>query len=369
MKFKVDLKELGDALSYVSDVLERRFTYPILTNVLVDVDRDAQVRLRATDHDMTLVAVIEAEDVAEPGAITIPGRRSLDVVNSIGAQGSIAEMSTVNSGVLLKVGRSEFLLATMPVDDFPPATNIVDPMRITVDVEDLMVLLRSASSSMAQNDVRRPLNGALLELTSTHLRTVASDGMMMCVCTDNSIQGESDSVIQVIVPRKAVLELTRGFSSETGSVTLLIGNNALSVENSRRALTTNYVDAKFPHYVNVIPQPSEVALKCNRESLEQAIRQAATLSDEGLKVYFNAEKDTMKVSASTEVGDRAEVVIPVDYGENTTNVIFRHDRIRNMLSSLDCEDVSFHIQNPTEAVRVDSSEQEKIIFVVSPIRG
>ncbi len=369
MKFKVDLKELGDALSYVSDVLERRFTYPILTNVLVDVDRSAQVRLRATDHDMTLVAVIEAEDVAEPGAITIPGRRSVDVVNSIGAQGSIAEMSTVNSGVLLKVGRSEFLLATMPVDDFPPSTNIVEPMQITIDVEDLMVLLRSASSSMAQNDVRRPLNGALLELTSTHLRTVATDGMMMCVCTNTTIQGESDSVIQVIVPRKAVLELIRGFGGETGSVTLSIGNNALSVEGSRRALTTNYVDAKFPPYVNVIPQPSEVVLKCNRESLEQAIRQAATLSDEGLKVYFNAERDTMKVSASTEVGDRAEVVIPVDYGESTTNVIFRHDRIRNMLSSLDCEDVSFHIQNPTEAVRVDSSEQEKIIFVVSPIRG
>lgn len=369
MKFKVDLKELGDALSYVSDVLERRFTYPILTNVLVDVDRDAQVRLRATDHDMTLVAELEAEDVAEPGAITIPGRRSLDVVNSIGAQGSTAEVSTVNSGVLLKVGRSEFLLATMPVDDFPPSTNILDPVKITVDVEDLMVLLRSASSTMAQNDVRRYLNGALLELTSRHLRTVASDGMMMCVCTDTAIRGDSDSVIQVIVPRKAVLEMSRGFGNESGSVTLSIGNNALSVEGGRRALTTNYVDAKWPPYAKVIPQPSDVVLRCNRESLEQAIRQAATLSDEGLKVYFNAEKDTMKVSASTEVGDRAEVVIPVDYGENTTNVIFRHDRIRNMLSSLDCEDVSFHIQNPTEAVRVDSSEQEKIIFVVSPIRG
>ena len=213
------------------------------------------------------------------------------------------------------------------------------------------------------------LNGALLELTSTHLRTVATDGMMMCVCTDSTIRGDSDSHVEVIVPRKAVLELTRGFSGESGTVTLSIGNNALSVEGSRRALTTNYVDAKFPPYARVIPQRSEGALKCNRETLERAIRQAATLSDEGLKVYFNAEKDTLKVSASTEVGDRAEVVIPADYGENTTNVIFRHDRIGKMLSSLDCEYISFHIHNPTEAVRVDSSEQEQTVFVVSPIRG
>ena len=369
MKFKVDLKQLGDALGYVSDVLERRFTYPILTNVLVDVDRDGRVQLRATDHDMTLVAVLEAEEVVEPGSITMPGRRSLDVVNSIGAQGSIVEMSTVTSGVLLKVGRSEFLLATMPVEDFPPSTNIVDPMQISVAAEDFMALLRAATSSMAQNDVRRYLNGTLLELTSRHLRTVASDGMMMCVCTDTTINGDSDSVVQVIVPRKAVLQLTRGFSGEEGSVTLSIGNNALSVDGGRRALTTNYVDAKWPPYATVIPKPSEVVLKCSREALEQAIRQAATLSDEGLKVYFNVEKDTMKVSASTEVGDRAEVVIPVDFGDNATNVIFRHDRIRNMLSSMDCEEVAFHVPNPTEAVRVDSDEQEKLIFVVSPIRG
>ncbi|MCY3885477.1 MAG: DNA polymerase III subunit beta [Gammaproteobacteria bacterium] len=369
MKFKVDLKELGDALGYVSDVLERRFTYPILTNVLIDVDRDGQVRLRGTDHDMTLIAVLEAEDVVEPGAVTIPGRRSLDVVNSIGVQGSIAEISTVSSGVLLKVGRSDFLLATMPVDDFPPATNIVDPVRITLTVDDFMVLLRAATSSMAQNNVRRQLNGTLLELTSTHIRTVATDGMMMCVCTNTAIQGDSDSVIQVIVPRKAVLELVRGFGSESGSVTLSIGSNAISVEGERRALTTNYVDSKFPPYQPAIPQPSEAVLKCSREALERAIRQAATLSDEGHKVYFNVERDTMKVSASTEVGDRADVVIPVDYGENSTNVIFRHDRIRNMLASLDCEVVSFHIRNPTESVRVDSEEQENVLFVVSPIRG
>lgn len=369
MKFKVDLKELGDALGFVSDVLERKFTYPILTNVLVEVDIEGQVRLRGTDHDMTLMAVLNAEEVMEPGAITIPGRRSLDVVNSIGAQGSVAELSKVDSGVLMKVGRSEFLLATMPVEDFPPATNIVDPIRISVSVDDFLVLLRSAMSSMAQNDLRRHLNGTLLELTSTHLRSVATDGMILCMCTNTNVRGDSDSVVQVIVPRKAILELVRGFAGESGSLTLSIGHNALSVEGGRRALTTNYVDSKFPAYLTAIPQPSEKVLKCNREVLEQAIRQAATLSDEGLKVYFNAERDTMKVSASTEVGDRAEVVIPVDFGDNATNVIFRHDRIRNMLSTLDCTEVSFHVPSPTEAVRVDSSEQDNIVFVVSPIRG
>lgn len=369
MKFNVDLKQLGDALQYVTGVIERKFTYPILTNVLVEVNADGVVVLRATDHNMSLMAQLEALEVVEPGATTIPGRRSLDVVNSVGADGSIAEVSTISSGVKLTIGRSEFVLATMPANEFPPDVKIVDPVETTLAVDDFLYLLRAASSSMAQNDVRQHLNAALLELTSAHVRAVATDGMIMCICTKKDIHVDTDSTITALIPRKAVHEIVRGFTGQSGSVSVAIGGNALSVEGEQRALTTNLIETKFPAYQKVVPPEDDIRFSCDRTTLVRGISQAATLSDEGLKVFFEVDKDLMKITANTELGDRAEVVIPVDFGENTTNVIFRHDRLQNVLGTFECDEVRFHIPSPTQSIRVDSTEQLDLMFIVSPIRG
>ena len=189
------------------------------------------------------------------------------------------------------------------------------------------------------------------------------------MCTNNEIQIDTDSVIQALLPRKAVLELVRGFSGEEGTLTMSIGTNAVSVKSENLTLTTNLIDKPFPAYMRVVPEESDKVLNCDRESLLRGITQASTLSDEGLKVFLNADRDLMTITANTEVGDRAEVKVPVDFGDNSTNVIFRHDRLRSVLGTFDSEDVCFHIPSPTEAVRVDSKSQSDIVFVVSPIRG
>lgn len=230
-------------------------------------------------------------------------------------------------------------------------------------------MLRGATSSMATNDVRRHFNGALFELTSSRLRSVATDGMIMCICTQRELNFETDSVVQVIVPRRAVLQLVRGYSSEAGDLTLSIGSNALRVVGSRRSLITNYVDSTLPACSHIVPKPSDVVFRSGRGSLETAITQASTLSDEQQKVCLYMAEDSMKVSASTEVGDRAEVVIQGDFTKDELRVIFKHAKIKSMLSALDCEEIAFHFPDTNGSVRVDSDEQDNMLFVVSPIRA
>ena len=65
--------------------------------------------------------------------------------------------------------------------------------------------------AMAQQDVRYFLNGMLLEIKNKSLRTVTTDGHRLATCVvplDQDIP-----LTQVIIPRKAVLEMLRFIAS------------------------------------------------------------------------------------------------------------------------------------------------------------
>lgn len=368
MKFKLECRKLMENLQFVTSVIERKFTYPILTNVLVEAHEDGTLNFRATDHDMSLVATIDALEVIEPGTITVPGKKFLDVIGSVdGANDAV--FSIGEKGAEVSIGRSEFQLATMPAQEFPEEPLVSDEVQFSIPSKDFIHLLRAASSSMGVNDLRQYFNGALLEATSSHIRTVATDGMCMCICTNKDTKISGDSVVHALIPRKAVQEISKAYQGEDGDLEIHIGSNVLRVVGQERSVTTNLIEIPFPPYMRVVPSASNTVLKCDRGSLVAAINQALTLADEQQKIFFAIEGEMLKVTANSEAGDHAEIEVPVDFDSEPLNIIFRHDRLHSMLNTFDAEEVEFHIRDASESVRVEAQQNDDLLFVVSPIRG
>jgi len=522
MKFTINTEKLRDALQYVTNVIEKRFTYPILTNVLFDVDENNTLRLRATDHDISLMAEIEVENLEAAGSVTIPGKKCLDVVRTA-ANSSEVMIDATGDSAILTIGRSTFKLATMPAAEFPAAptvesqadfsvqikvfihllqsaassmgvgdvrphlngtlieltsvhfrsvasdgmsmcictdtdntwggdenvtalvprkavlelirsysasdgdlnvsiaenvfrveglgrtliTNLIGSpfpayMRVVPDASDSILrcdrtamirgldqaaptvesqadfsvqikvfihLLQSAASSMGVGDVRPHLNGTLIELTSVHFRSVASDGMSMCICTDTDNTWGGDENVTALVPRKAVLELIRSYSASDGDLNVSIAENVFRVEGLGRTLITNLIGSPFPAYMRVVPDASDSILRCDRTAMIRGLDQAATLSDQSQRVYFEVEKDHVKILATTEAGDRADVQVPAEFTADSTKVAFKHDRLRRILDAFDCDEVILHLPEPRDVVRIESDQQKDLLFVVSPIRS
>jgi len=368
MKFTINTEKLRDALQYVTNVIEKRFTYPILTNVLFDVDENNLLRLRATDHDISLMAEIEVENLEAAGSVTIPGKKCLDVVRTAANSSEVMIDATGDSAVLT-IGRSTFKLATMPAAEFPAAPTVESQADFSVQIKVFIHLLQSAASSMGVGDVRPHLNGTLIELTSVHFRSVASDGMSMCICTDTDNTWDGDENVTALVPRKAVLELIRSYSASDGDLNVSIAENVFRVEGLGRTLVTNLIGSPFPAYMRVVPDASNAILRCDRTAMIRGLDQAATLSDQSQRVYFEVEKDHVKILATTEAGDRADVQVPAEFTADSTKVAFKHDRLRRILDAFNCEEVILHLPEPRDVVRIESDQQEDLLFVVSPIRS
>ncbi|MEC8833473.1 MAG: DNA polymerase III subunit beta, partial [Pseudomonadota bacterium] len=206
MKFTTNRESLLRPLQLVTGVVERRQTLPVLSNLLVKA-ADGAVSITGTDLEVQLVASIEGVDIEQEGSATIPARKLADIWRSL-VEGAEVSVAVENTRTIVRSGRSRFALATLPVEEFPEIASHDGEVNVVMPLSDIQRLLDKTSFAMAQQDVRYFLNGMLLEITSAHVRAVATDGHRMAMCT---VGQKIDGVdrIQAIVPRKGVLELGR----------------------------------------------------------------------------------------------------------------------------------------------------------------
>src|SRR5690554_6929433 len=117
MQFTIQREALLKPLQLVAGVVERRQTLPVLSNVLMVVDGNT-LSLTGTDLEVELIGRINLEEAAEPGEITVPARKLMDICKSLPDEAAI-NFRVEESKAILKAGRSRFTLATLPATDFP----------------------------------------------------------------------------------------------------------------------------------------------------------------------------------------------------------------------------------------------------------
>ena len=367
MKFTTDRETLLRAVQLVTGVVERRQTLPVLGNLLVIVDSEG-VSLTGTDLEVELVArVTEGVEVEQVGEATIPARKLADIWRAL-PENSRVSVEAEADRAIVRSGRSRFSLATLPVADFPRVESAPGDIEFTTSHSDLQRLLDQTGFSMAQQDVRYFLNGLLLEVSSEHIRTVATDGHRLAMCTlDKGVPGADR--VQVIVPRKGVVELGRLLGDGDDPVYITLGKNHLRASQGGYTLTTKLVDGRFPEYDKVIPADSENALISDRETLKQAFYRASILSNEKYRgVRLLLEPEQVTIQANNPEQEEAEEIVAIEYSGSPMEIGFNVSYLQDVLNALDTETVRISINDANSSALIEGPGADDSVYVVMPMR-
>ncbi|VED45124.1 DNA polymerase III subunit beta [Raoultella terrigena] len=221
MKFTVEREHLLKPLQQVSGPLGGRPTLPILGNLLLQVSEGA-LSLTGTDLEMEMVARVALMQPHETGATTVPARKFFDICRGL-PEGAEIAVQLEGDRMLVRSGRSRFSLSTLPAADFPNLDDWQSEVEFTLPQATMKRLIEATQFSMAHQDVRYYLNGMLFETEGDELRTVATDGHRLAVCS--MPLGESLPNHSVIVPRKGVIELMRMLDGGDTPLRVQIGSN------------------------------------------------------------------------------------------------------------------------------------------------
>ena len=366
MHFTIQREALLKPLQLVAGVVERRQTLPVLSNVLLVV-QGQQLSLTGTDLEVELVGRVQLEEPAEPGEITVPARKLMDICKSLPSD-VLIDIKLDEQKLLVKAGRSRFTLSTLPANDFP---NVEDgPGSLTCNLEQskLRRLIERTSFAMAQQDVRYYLNGMLLEVSTDTLRAVATDGHRLALCAMQAAIGQAERH-QVIVPRKGILELARLLTDPEGMVSIVLGQHHIRATTGEFTFTSKLVDGKFPDYERVLPKGGDKLVIGDRQALREAFSRTAILSNEKYRgIRLQLASGQLKIQANNPEQEEAEEEISVDYSGASLEIGFNVSYLLDVLGVMTTEQVRLILSDSNSSALLQEAGNDDSSYVVMPMR-
>ena len=365
MKIVINRDDLLQPLLKIGGVVEKRQTLPILANLLIRV-RSEELSITATDLEVEIQTVLGLKS-DEEYEFTLPARKVIDICRAL-PEGIEIALTLEGEKASLRSGRSRFTLSTLPARDYPSIDPTVPSQVFSVSEKTLKRLVEKTHFAMAMQDVRYYLNGLLLEVSNGAIRTVATDGHRLAL-SESMGEMEEGVDIQVIMPRKTVLELNRLLGHDDNPVRISLSPNHIRFELKDTVFTSKLIDGRFPDYERVIPASQEQFVVIDKEMLRQALSRASILSNEKYRgIRFALSGGMLQLVAHNPEQEEAEEVLEVDYQGEDQAIGFNVGYLIDVLSVIDQEQVRIELHNANSSALIKGVDAEDCRYVVMPMR-
>ncbi|MEY2877659.1 MAG: hypothetical protein RLZZ15_39 [Verrucomicrobiota bacterium] len=372
MKFKINRDHFANGLAQVLNVVGSKATMPILSNVLIEADKD-YVSLTTTNLDLGIRCKIKAE-VKETGSITLPVKRLAGIVREL-PNVDVAFDAAPNLSVKLTSGGSTFRIMGIARDEFPPLPEFGDEKAYELEQAELAAMLKSVDYAQSTDETRYILNGVYFNFKDGKLSLVATDGRRLAL-TAKDMEVPAASAGAIILPAKTVAELTR---------LLTKGTKAKINFNDRRAafqiatdkdssglvdhvyLYSKVVEGNYPNYQQVIPKETHQRIKLERELFLQCIHRAALVcSEKSNSVKIKLTSNLLEITAQSPDFGEAHESMAIGYSGPELQVAFNPAFLMDPLRALAKDEVFFEVKDevsPGVFKTLDS-----FVCVIMPVR-
>ncbi len=365
MELNLRREQLLLPLQAVIGVVERRQTMPILSNVLIEVE-NGRITLTASDLTVELRASSEA-DTETTGSFTVSARKLMDICRSLD-EGAPIQIQVEDDKATLRSGRSRFTLASLPAEEYPLMDFEDENLDVRLNQPEFKRLLEKTHFAMAIQDIRAFLNGMLVEVDGAHLRCVATDGHRLALC-EQTLDTPHTEKHQSILPRKAILELTRTITQDNAPIHLRLGKQQARIEVGERSLTTKLINSTYPDYQRVIPRDSDKTIHAATDELKQTLSRASILSNEKYRgIRLRLSPGQLTAIANNPEQEQAEDVMAVDYVGEELEIGFNVNYLLDALQAIDQDQVVIHLSDPNSSILIQPEGDDTSLYVVMPMR-
>jgi DNA polymerase-3 subunit beta len=366
MKISIERAVLLKALGHVQNVVERRNTIPILSNVLLSA-ADGKITLVATDLDIEMSETSEAE-VDVPGDITAPAHTLYDIARKLPDGSQVVLKISDDNRLDVDAGRSHFTLPLLPSGDFPKMTADGFTHNFVVSAAELRRLIDKTKFAISTEETRYYLNGIYLHAHDGVLRAVATDGHRLAL-SEMEIPSGAAGLPGVIIPRKTVAEIRRLIDGSDDDVSLSVSEAKIRFNYGSAVLTSKLIDGTFPDYDRVIPKNNAKELVIDNKVFAKAVDRVATISAEKSRsIKLSLDKDSLALVVDNPESGNAREDLMVDYGADPLEIGFNAKYLLDVTGQIEGRDATFFLDGAASPALVKDSEDKSSLFVLMPLR-
>ncbi len=372
MKFKINRDHFASGLAQVLNVVGSKATMPILSNVLIEAEKDL-ISLTTTNLDLGIRCKIKAE-VKETGSVTLPVKRLAGIVREL-PNVDVSFDASPNHQVKLSSGGSTFRIMGIGKEEFPPLPEFGDEKAYTLEQVELSSMLKSVQYAQSTDETRYILNGVYFNFRDGKLSLVSTDGRRLAMIS-KEMEVPAASAGAIILPAKTVSELGRMLGKgEKVKINFNDRRAAFQIGTDKDTsglvdhvyLYSKVVEGNYPNYQQVIPKETHQRIKLERELFQQCIHRAALVcSEKANSVKIKLTTNLLEITAQSPDFGEAHESMAIGYSGPELQVAFNPNFLMDPLHALTKDEVFFELKD--EVSPGVFKTLESFVCVIMPVR-
>ena len=369
MEFQISKQSFFKELQLLQGIIEKKSTMPILGNILLTAEKGS-IELTATDLEVGLRSRTEAE-VKKTGKATLPAKKIFEVVRELPDLADVSAKKLENNFLEIKCGSAYFKLPGLPVEEFPPIPDISDEKAITLPAAVLKEMIRRTIFSIAQEDIRYAMNGALFQVEGNRLMLIGTDGHRLAYVSTELESKKAGEKIEVIISRKALSELLKLLPEAEEEVQFGRFENFVFFRVDAHHLLSRNIEAQFPNYDKFISLRNDKNAIFNAVELNRRIRRVSVVSNERSRaVEFSISEGLAKLSSANPDMAEGSDTMEIQYDGPDIKIGFNSQYLMDFLSATSAEDVVLELQSESTAalMKPKGTDQFDYRYILMPMR-
>ena len=371
MKFFVNKEDLYNGIKIVERATSVKALQPVLLNILIETVDKGTIRLVATDLDLTVVALVDAQ-VEEEGRITLPSKTLNEIVSKLGDKLITFDMAEGENIVNITCQNSKFDIIGISAQEFPPEVYNVDlneENSFEIAIKPLTKAVKQAGFAAASYESSNLLSGIVCDISGDVLEIASTDGNRLARVREN-IENKEGRANQLIIPSKALNEFIKMTSFlEDETVKLYTERTKLIIKSERTMTVSRLLEGQFPKYNQLIPNESPKEALVSVSGLISALERVSIMVNDKtsiVKLAFSQGK--LKLSADTPDSGKSEEELEIVYNSEDLDIAFNYKFVLEALKNMDCDNVKIGLNTSLSATVLRPDCEEDFVCLIMPVQ-
>ena len=327
MKFVVKKEDLYNGIKIVERATSVKALQPVLMNILIETIDKSTIKLVATDLDLTVIALVDAQ-VEEEGKITLPSKTLNEIVSKLGDKLITFEMTEGETSVNITCQNSKFDIIGISASEFPPEFSNIqlnEDEGFEIEIRPFVKAVKQAGFAAASYETSNLLSGIVCDISENVMEIASTDGNRLARVRE-SIDNKDNHAKQLIIPSKTLNEFIKmsGFIDED-SVKIYTEKSKIIIKSERTTTISRLLEGQFPKYNQLIPKESPKEALVNVAQMISALERVSIMVNEKTSIVkLEFSLNTLKLTADTPDSGKSEESLDINYTGEELVIAFNY---------------------------------------------
>lgn len=349
----------------VQKAVSSRSSLPILEGILIEVE-EKKIKLVATDLEIGIESYIEGE-ILEEGSVVLSSKIIVDLIRKL-PDASVEIKTDENNRTWIQCASSEFVIQGQSGLDFPELPEVNNQQKIEIPQDLLKHMIRQTIFSVAVEETRPILTGALMEIKEDQISLVALDGYRLALRKGKTSNHENYFISEVI-PGRTLNEISKILTENEEMVQISKMGNHILFEVGKTNITSRLLEGEFINYKQIIPEEYKTRVKLSKNAFFDSCERAALLARQGknnlIKMQLN--QDTLVITSNAEIG-KVHEEIPIELEGEELKIAFNSKYFIEALRNIDDEEIFLEFTTSVSPCVIKPTEGEYFTYLILPVR-